>query len=381
MKLDGVKVLDLSLFLPGPHLTMMMADHGAEVIAVEPPTGEPNRDIGIKANGASVWFRNTHRGKKSICLDLKVDADREAFLALCRSADVIVEAFRPGVVDRLGVGYEAVRAVNPAIIYCSISAYGQTGPKRLKPAHDLSVEADSGIVSLNLGPDGTPAMPGIPAADMASSLMAFGGILMALYRRTQMGVGDYIDIAMQDSLIAWLPNALGPLFGEGRAPDVAQERSWGGSAMYQIYCTADDRFVTLGGSEAKFARNLLEALGRPDLIPPATQPPGPAHDPVKAFLRYTFRTRTQAEWDTWFEGRNICYAPVRNLAEAFAEPHLAERGMLLTDDSGNKHLGIPIRFRNEPGRVDPRLPDLGEHNRACLDSVAGAREVHQQDRS
>ena len=168
MKLEGVKVIDLSLFLPGPHLTMMMADHGAEVWKLEPPgEGEPVRHVGAIEAGESVWFRNTHRGKKSICLDLKKPDELNALLALIDTADVLVEGFRPGTAERLGVGYGAISARNPRIIYCSISAFGQTGPKRLKPAHDLAIQADSGMVSLNLGSDGKPTHPNMPVADMA----------------------------------------------------------------------------------------------------------------------------------------------------------------------------------------------------------------------
>jgi crotonobetainyl-CoA:carnitine CoA-transferase CaiB-like acyl-CoA transferase len=153
MKLDGVKVLDLSLFLPGPMLTLMMADHGADVIKVEPVgEGEPSRHIGLSTNGQTVWFRNTHRGKRSVQLDLKSAEGQAAFWALAAEADVLVEAFRPGVVDRLGVGYEAVKAVNPGIVYCSISAFGQTGPYRDRPAHDLAVEALAGTGVAERGP-------------------------------------------------------------------------------------------------------------------------------------------------------------------------------------------------------------------------------------
>ena len=209
MKLEGIRVLDLSLFLPGPHFTMMMADHGAEVISLEPPGGEPVRHVGLKQNDASVWFRNVFRGKKSINLNLKNEEGKAAFLKLCESVDVVVEAFRPGVVDRLGIGYDDVKAVNPGIIYCSISAYGQTGPKRLDPAHDLSVQADSGAVFINQGLDGQPAQPAMPVADMAGSLMAFSGVLMAIIRKQQTGQGDYLDISMQDSLVAWYPQCDG----------------------------------------------------------------------------------------------------------------------------------------------------------------------------
>jgi len=161
MKLEGIKVLDLSMFLPGPHLTMMMADHGAEVIRIEPPAGEATRSLGASQNGMTVWFRNTHRNKQSVVLDLKQPAAVEAFMRLAATADVVIEAFRPGVVDRLGIGPKAVRAVNPRVVYCSISAFGQSGPLAQRPAHDLSIAAESGIVALNRGRDGEPGILGM----------------------------------------------------------------------------------------------------------------------------------------------------------------------------------------------------------------------------
>jgi crotonobetainyl-CoA:carnitine CoA-transferase CaiB-like acyl-CoA transferase len=367
MKLEGLRVIDLSLFLPGPHLTLMMADHGAEVIKVEPPgEGEPNRNMGAKEGEFSVYFRNTHRGKKSISVNLKDAAEREALLKLCETADVFIEAFRPGVVDRLGVGYAAVAARNPRIVYCSIAAFGQNGPLRDLPAHDLSTEAFAGVVSLNLGNDGEPTMPHVPAADMAASMLAFGGIMMALFRREKTGLGDYIDIAMHDSILAWTPNVLGEVFANKRPPVVKHERTFGGSAFYQIYPTKDGRHVVLGAQEHKFIRNLLGALDKPEYIELCERGPGPHQKPVIEFLRGVFSQKTQAEWIDWFKGRDISFAPVLNLREAFDHPHAAARDMHLVDPEGHEHIGIPIKFTREPGRVNFKLPRLGEHNAELL---------------
>ncbi|GMG86336.1 CaiB/BaiF CoA transferase family protein [Biformimicrobium ophioploci] len=367
MKLQGIRVVDLSLFLPGPHLTMMMADHGAEVIKVEPPSGEPTREIGLRHNGQSVWFRNTHRGKRSLCLNLKDESQKAQLLELIDNADVFVEGFRPGAMARLGLDYETLRARNPRLVYCSISAYGQTGPKCLKPAHDLSIQADSGTVFLNEGMDGKPCSPALPAADMTASLMALSGILMALLRRTETGQGDYLDISMQDSLVAWLPNAMGPVFAEDRSPEVKQERSWGGNAMYRIYQTADGRYLTLGGSELKFAQNLFARLGQPELADICRQPPGQQHEAI-AFLERAFAERSLAEWESWFEGLDVCWSPVRLLHEALEDDHLQSRQMVFVDGEGNRHLGVPIKFQREPAVVDTRLPELGEHNAQYLSS-------------
>lgn len=367
MKLEGVRVLDLALFLPGPHLSQLMADHGAEVIKLEPPgEGDPGRSIGLGEHGHSVFFRNLNRGKKSICLDLKSPAGREALLRVVEGVDVFIEAFRPGVAARLGCDFDTVRARNPRIVYCSIAAFGQTGPYRDVPAHDLACEAYAGIVSVNLGSDDQPAMPAIPAADFAAASMGLAGVLMALYRREKTGLGDRLDISLHDSALAWLPNVLGPVFVEKRPPVPKHERTWGGSAFFRIYHTSDGRHVVLGGQEIKFVRNLLTEWGRPDLIPLCERGPGPHQRPVAEFLQDVFRTRTQTEWVEWFRGRDVCFAPVKNLREAFNDPQAIARGMRLLDELGQEHIGLPIKFANEPGRADFRLPRLGEHTEEVL---------------
>ncbi|PHY20129.1 CaiB/BaiF CoA-transferase family protein [Caulobacter sp. BP25] len=361
MKLEGVKVLDLSLFLPGPMLTLMMADHGADVIKVEPwEEGDPARHIGYRKNGHTVWFRNANRGKRSLRLNLKADADKARFMALAAEADVVVEAFRPGVADRLGVGYNAIAAINPGVVYVSISAFGQTGPNRDRPAHDLAVEALAGVVALNEGQDGKPAMPHMPVADALASLTALSGVLMALLRRRDTGKGDFLDVAMFDSLIAWTPNVTGRIFATGEPHVVKDERSFGGNAMYNLYETADHQWVSLGGAEPKFAKALLSGLGREDLTVYATYPPGPQQEPLRAFLREAFKQKTRTEWETWFEGRDVCFAPVRNLKEAFEDPHLVARGMLAHDAEGSEIVGTPLIFRDEPGRPDPTVPPVND---------------------
>lgn len=355
-------MLELSQFLPGPHLTMMMADQGADVIKIEPPTGEPNRAIGVQQAGTSVFFRNTHRGKRSVALNLKQPEAVEAFLRLAETADVVVESFRPGVVARLGVDYDAVAARNSRVIYCSISAFGQTGPYAHRPAHDLGVEALGGTLSVNLGQDGKPTSPGVPVADVTGSMMGLSAILMALYRREQTGRGDYIDISMHDSLLSWTANALGPVFGEGRAPNPKLERTWGGASFYRLYETADGQFLSLAGRELKFVRVLLEALGRPDLEPLCAGEPGPIEDPVREFLEEAFRGKTLAQWEQWFEGLDVAWAPVKDLRQAFDDVHVQARQMRVVDSDGLEHVGSPLKFKNESGSIRFHAPDFGEHN-------------------
>lgn len=379
MKLEGIRVIDLSLFLPGPLATQFMADHGAEVIKVESiHEGEPNREIGAKRGGTSVYFANTHRGKQSLALNLKDPAGVEVLLRLAEKSDVLVEAFRPGVVDRLGIGYAQVAKRAPQLVYASIAAFGQRGPYRDIAAHDLATEAMTGVLSLNRGGDGKPAIPALANADMLASMMTLSGILMALLRRKDTGRGDYLDMAMADALLACLPNNMGVAMTERRQPDLKSERALGGNALYNIYETKDGDYVVLAGQEPKFAKNLLEPLGRADLVELCKLPPGPGQDPVRAFLRETFRTKTKAEWVEWFKGRDVAFAPLRTLPEVLEDEHFKARGMVLRDDRGWDHLGIPIAFREEPGRVRFDAPAHGTHSRAILRGLGyGAAEIAQ----
>ncbi|MBT6387789.1 MAG: CoA transferase [Alphaproteobacteria bacterium] len=367
MKLEGVRVLDLSLFLPGPMLTQMMSDHGAEVIKVEPRgKGEPNREIDLKRDGISVFFANTHRGKKSIELDLKSDEGKEILYQLAEKCDVFVEAFRPGVVKRLGVDYDTIKKRAPNIVYCSVSAFGQDGPYAGIPAHDLATEALAGILSVTQGQDGKPAMPGIAAADIISSMMGLSAVLMALLRRKETGEGDFIDMAMMDALVSSVPNNMGSVFGDKKPPVVKDQRPWGGNAMYNIYETADGKFVVMGAAELHFAKNVLEALGRPDLLDLCQPPPGPNQEPVREFLRETFLSRSQADWIEFFKDIECAFVPVQNMREAMDDEHVHYREMVLVDKHGHEHIGTPLKFLNEPGQLNLDLPGQGEHSEQII---------------
>ena len=370
MKLDGIRVLDLTQFLPGPFLTQMMADHGAEVVKVEHPRRpEPTRTIGSERDGVSVYFAATQRGKRSLTLDLKTPLGREIFMKLAERSDVVVESFRPGVVGRLGVDYEAVRAVKDDIVYASISAFGQDGPLKDRPAHDLAVSAMSGVLANSRDESGRPVIPGLVAADMLSATLALGAIAMALLRRERTGEGDYVDLAMMDALLAASPNNVGPVFAEGRAPRSGSERLLGGAAMYQIYETSDGAYVVLAGTEAKFAQNLFRALDREDLVQVCEQPPGAEQRSAMEFLRELFKTRTQAEWVQWFEPLDVCFAPVNDLRQGFDHPQTGIREMLLKDELGHEHIGVPIKFAREPAQPRFHAPAHGEHTDAILEEL------------
>ncbi len=357
-KLSGIKVVDLSQYLPGPMLSLMMADQGAEVVKVEPRAGDPARDQAPFEAGQSIWFRNLNRGKQSVVLDLKSEAGRVALWRLIDEADVFVEGFRPGVVARLGFGYEAVAARNPRIIYCSISAFGQAGDLAHHPAHDMAVQAMAGFLSVNDGPDAMPVVPGAPSADMAAGLTALSAVLMALIGRTASGKGDYVDIAMFDAMLPWCAHIAGAAIGGGDPPRSDSQRSLGGAAFYNVYETADGRHVALGGREPKFVANLLTALGRPDLIALGSEDPGDAQAPLIAFLRETFVTRTRDQWVAWFADKDVAFSPVLDFREAFAAPHIAERGLVAAAD-GAHQIAPSIRFAGEAPWTPSAAPELG----------------------
>ncbi|MEM7730417.1 MAG: CoA transferase [Pseudomonadota bacterium] len=362
MKLEGIKVLDLSAFLPGPHASMMMADHGAEVIMVEPANGlgEPTRAMGERyADGTSVWFANIARGKKSYRVNLKDSGEHARFMELAATADVVIEAFRPGVVGRLGVDYDAIRAVNKGIVYCSISAFGQNGRYSDKPAHDLVIQAMAGTADLTRGMDGSPALTPMPSADMAASMQALSGILMALFRRERTGEGDYIDISMYDSLLSWVPNVTGAMFAEDRQPERNEMRNFGGNAFVNIYRTRCGGYIVLGGSEPKFVANFLRAVNREDLLPLTRRPVG-QQQALITDMEALFLSRTQSEWSALLSEVDCCWSTIRTLHTALTE----DGAPVTTAPDGKPHIDNPIHFREEPAEPDYSLPEYGEHTKS-----------------
>lgn len=368
MKLQGLKVVDLSVFLPGPYLTLALADHGADVIKVEPPgEGDPSRTIGPADGPTSAMFKNANRGKKSVVIDLKTESGRKALLDLSKTADVFVESFRPGVVKRLGVDYDTVSALNPSIVYCSISAFGQDGPYRDRPAHDLAVMAISGALSISLGRDNIPAMSGIATADIVSSLHGLSAVLMALLRRKETGKGDYIDISMHHAVLSAMLNVMGPAMVGLPQPNPKHERTTGGAAFYQIYDTSDGRHLVLGAQEMKFVHNLLSRLERPELAALCERGPGPHQQPVIEFLRGLFATKPLAYWQQFFAGLDVSYAPVNTLREALDDANVRAQGMVRLDAAGREHIMPVARFRHEPSEPNLEVPAKGEHNHLLVD--------------
>jgi len=362
--LRGIKVLDLSRLLPGPFLTMVLADMGADVVKVEDPrVGDYLRAIPPAKGGISGRFLAVNRGKRSLALDLKAPAGRDAFLKLVAKADVVVESFRPGVMDKLGVGYAQLRAVNPRIVLCSISGYGQTGPYVERAGHDLNYIALAGVLAMT-GPAGAaPQMPGVQIADLAGgALWGATAILGALVGRDRTGEGAHLDISMTEGALALLAAELGNL-DCGARPTRGTETLNGGVACYGVYRTSDDRYLAVGALEPKFWIALNQALGRPanvgELVGDQAK--------VRAALAEIFATKTADEWNALLAKHDCCVEIVHELAELPLHPLHSARGVFFEIDGGDG-VGRVLQVRTPVGvPANPTAPPrLGQHTREVL---------------
>lgn len=363
--LAGVRVLDLSRLLPGGFCTALLGDMGADVVKIEQPVkGDYMRwgDPKFGAESAASWVID--RNKRSVSLDLKHPDGVTALLDLARGAQVIVESFRPGVVDRLGVGYEAISAVNPAIVYCSISGHGQDGPLRLMPGHDINYVGRAGVLSISGPKDGLPAVPGVQVADLGTGgLFSAAGILAALYRARETGEGDYIDISMTDGALAWLTVHLEDYFASGVDPGREGMILNGRFPCYNVYRCADGRHITVGAIESQFWSALCELTGRTDLLPTREDPE------AIATWREVFATRPRDEWVALLQD-DACVGPVNDFAEAAAEPQVTGREMIVDQEHPEagtvRQIGNPVRMRNHPVGVRTAAPKLGADTRDLL---------------
>lgn len=319
--LAGIKVLDFTRLVPGPVCTLHLADLGADVVKVE--------DTGAGDHAPPALRAILNRNKRGLRLDLKQPEGVQALLALARRADVLVEGFRPGVMERLGVGYDAMAQVNPRIVYCSLTGYGQTGPYRDRPGHDLNYCADAGVAH-QLGSDaGTPALSNLPIADlMGGALTAAMGILAALFDAARSGRGRHVDIAMADGALAHAVMPFATLSTRGAVCPPGGDTLTGGLACYAVYRTADARFVALGALERKFWDATCDLLGRPDLKPLHRTGDASVEQRLRAELGAIFASRPLAHWESLDGAAAACLTPVRTLDEAVADPHYAARRMV-----------------------------------------------------
>lgn len=365
LPLEGLKVLDASRLLPGPYATLVLADLGAQVDKLEDPHGgDPARAVPPFRGDASAAFLGLNRNKRSIALDLKSPQGIATLKRLVCGYDVLVESFRPGVMDKLGCGYEALARENPRLIYCAISGFGQTGPDRARAGHDLNFVARAGVLGLE-GPSGAPVPPPVQVADIGGgSLFALVGILAALHERSRTGLGRLVDVAMTDGAAAflhlhlatqWLPSA------EERAGTLGSQALSGVLPCYRLYRTQDDRHMAVAALEPKFWASLCAALGLPELEP-LGHALGPAADEAARQLEAVFASRPLAEWVERLRSLDACVEPVAQADELTRDPQLRARGLFLEAD-GATWLKSPLHFG--PVAVRP-APQLGQHSEEIL---------------
>jgi crotonobetainyl-CoA:carnitine CoA-transferase CaiB-like acyl-CoA transferase len=392
LPLAGIRVLDLSRLLPGGFCSLLLADFGAEVLKVE-DTGQgdyirwaPPYYDGADETAKSALFLSLNRNKRSIRVDLKSEAGREVLLRLVREYDVVLESFRPGVLDRLGVGYERMREVNPGIVYCAITGYGQTGPKREASGHDMNYLGLVGLLGLSGEADGVGGHPIQSEGQIADlgggALMAAFGIMAALRERDGSpehpgsGEGQLVDVSMADGALSWLAMVAGRYFADGLVPKRGEQMLAGALICYRPYECADG-WVTLGALEPKFWQAWCRGVGREDLIEKQFEKPGSrAHEEVVG----VFKSRTRAQWERFASEHDCCLEPLLDLDEALASRLVREREMVVKlhqpgVEEGVRQLGVPIKLGRTPGDHD-RLPGpaLGEHTEEVLRGAGYSEE-------
>ena len=376
--LGGVTVIDMTRVLAGPYCTMVLADLGARVVKVETPGGgDDSRAFGPFVGGKSAYFMSINRGKESISLDLKDEAGREAFESLLADADVLVENFRAGTMERLGYGWEALHARFPRLIYAACSGFGHTGPYAGRPAYDVVVQAMGGIMSLTGHPGGPPARVGSSIGDIVAGLFTAIGVNGALYRRTLTGEGMKLDVSMLDCQVAILENALARYFASGEVPGPLGTRH-PSITPFQSYATADGHVVISAGNDALFGK-LCAALGRPALAEDARFADNAARianiDALEAEFEAVLTARPTAHWLALLEEAGVPCAPINTVEDVLADPQVAARNMVIRARdpvAGEvKMAGNPIKlsaYADPPER--PPAPALDEHRAAILDGEA-----------
>ena len=371
--LAGLSVLDLTSHLSGPYAAMMLADHGADVIKIEQPgAGDSARGMPPFVNGESAPFMIWNRNKRSVVLDLKQDADREALLALVDSADVLIENYRPGVMDRLGLGWPVLRERNKRLIYAAISGFGQTGPYRDRGGFDLMTQGMSGLMSTNGPEDGPPHRLPIAISDVTAGMFLAFGIVAALQARHRTGTGQMVETSLLEAAASLGVYEAAHYFALGtRPPRIGQKHR--GSAPYQVFATADG-YVTIGGAQQKFFEALCDLIGAPELRddPRFRRNPDRVkhNDVLVGLLQEKLRTRSSAEWLAMFEQARIPAGPVLHYDEVFNDPQMLARDMVVETEHPQigqfRTLGVTVKLSDTPGAVRRPAPRLGEHTSEIL---------------
>lgn len=376
--LNGLRVLDLTRLQPGNYATMVMGDLGAEVIKVEEPgRGDYVRWTPPMVGESSAMHLALNRNKKSVTLNLKDPRGVDLLKSLVAGADVLIESFRPGVMDRLGVGYSTLSHVRPQLIYAAITGYGQDGPYAARVGHDINYISTAGILDTTGPHSGDPVLPSVQIADLSGAMMAVIGVLSALYRREPEGRGEFIDVSMMDSGLSWLALHTAPWFAGAEPLQRGQGYLNGGFPFYRVYRCGDGRHLSVGALEPQFWKSLCSSIGHPELAD-EQYAPEPRRSEIHALLEEVFASKTRNEWVELLAGTDSCVAPVNGFEEMVDDPQLRHRQMIvdspLGEAEGWRHLGIVPRLKDAPGSLDRRAPGLGEHNSEVYSSIGLGQE-------
>lgn len=372
--LEGLKVLDLSMNLPGPYMTWLLATLGAEVVKVENPAGGDYARAASGVSGkSSPFFEAVNRNKKSVTLNLKHPEGRRLFLALLESYDVLVEGFRPGTMERLGLGFDTTSARQPRLIQVSISGYGQESPYRLRAGHDLNYLSLAGVIGMTGTRDGQRGIPGVQIADLAGgSLMALSGLLAAVIQRERTGRGQFVDVSMFDGALSMATMVFSTVALGLEQPEPGKMFLTGRLPCYGLYRTSDGRYMSLGALEFKFWDNFCNAVARRDLL--GGQFGGPE---VVAEVEHIFAAHTQEQWIDLMKDHDACCEPVISLGQAADSELVKARKMVTVSNEGQRHLACPLKLSDSPTLADAPAPGLGEHTGEVLSQIGVTSEQLQ----
>jgi crotonobetainyl-CoA:carnitine CoA-transferase CaiB-like acyl-CoA transferase len=376
--LEGIHVLDLTRALAGPFCTLMLGDNGADVIKIEiPGSGDDTRKWGPPFIGdESAYFLSINRNKRSLTLNLQDPKAKEVFMKLAKDTDVVVENFTPGVMERFGLGYEAVKAINPNVIYCSISGFGQDGPYKSRPAYDQIMQGVGGLMSITGEPDGEPQKIGIAVTDIGAGMWSAFAITTALHHREKTGEGQYIDISMLDAQVAWLTYQAAYFFANNEPP-----KRMGAAhptlVPYQAFMCSDGKYINVAVGSERIWERFCQGMKRQDLKDHpdyAVNSVRVAHrGAIVSMLQEIFLKRPVAEWVADLQAVNVPCGPINDLADVFADPQVLARDMYQEMPHPTlgtiKQTGLPIKFSRTPGGLDRHPPLLGEHNQEILSSM------------
>jgi crotonobetainyl-CoA:carnitine CoA-transferase CaiB-like acyl-CoA transferase len=377
--LTGQKMLDLSRLLPGPYCSLLLADLGMEVLKVEDPEqGDYMRKMNPIQKKESAYFLSLNRNKKSMTLNLKNEEGKEIFYKLIESHDIVLESFRPGVMDRLGIGYHELKKRNPRVIFCSLSGYGQDGPYRERSGHDINYIGLGGILELTGMKNSPPIPPSVQIADIGGGgMMATIAILAAIIHREKTGEGQYLDVSMLDGVISWLSMVAGKYFFDEELPKRGEMPSTGRFACYQVYPTKDGRYMSLGALEHKFWKNFCEMTGRQELIQKQFIE-GEEQLRLIEEIQKLFKTKTQKEWIDFFKKADACCEPILTLEEVFHHPQVLYRQMVKEvehpAEGKIRQVGHPIKSSQFDFEVRIPPPAWGEHTMEVLKAIGYSEE-------